>query len=189
MEWLYLFLLLIGLFYALIVGVTGGVFGGDHGVGMDVDHDISGHVDTAAGADHGTVHFSPFSPVILSMFVGSFGAAGLIAQRFVSPSLPVHLAIATGSGIFIAALTMIVFGKLFSVTQSSSHSRPGDLVNLEAEVLTPIPENGLGKIAYAIRGTRLTASARSESGKAIPANASVKVKKIAGDIFFVELVS
>jgi len=61
------------------------------------------------------------------------------------------------------------------------------LIGTEASVITPIPENGVGEIAYVVRGTRYTAPARVESGTAIASGQSVKIKRVVGTQFYVEI--
>jgi len=56
--------------------------------------------------------------------------------------------------------------------KSSSESRVASLVGQEASIVTPIPENGVGEIAYIQGGSRYTAPARTESGSPIPPESS-----------------
>ena len=56
----------------------------------------------------------------------------------------------------------------------------------EAEVITPIPADGLGEIAYVRRGSRFTASARGEGGVAIPNRSVVTIVRIVGNTYYVK---
>jgi hypothetical protein len=60
------------------------------------------------------------------------------------------------------------------------------LVGMEANVITPIPENGVGEIAYVVGGTRYTAPARTENGIAVATGRPVKIKRVIGTQFYVE---
>jgi hypothetical protein len=51
-----------------------------------------------------------------------------------------------------------------------------------------IPNNGLGEIAYTVRGTRLTNSAQSADGKELPARLTVKILKQVGNTYIVEKI-
>lgn len=187
MEWIYLILLLVGLFYALAIGILGGVLGSSDmgGHQIDISHDVSGHVDTGSGVDHGTIQFSPLSPAVMATFIGTFGATGLVCIKLFHLRTRYHLPISLASGFMVAGITWMLFQKLFSATQSSSHPDISEVINLEAEVLVPIPEKGLGQVAYTIRGTRSTSPARSEYAP-ISANRTVIIKKVVGDIVYVE---
>jgi len=57
---------------------------------------------------------------------------------------------------------------------------------MEAEVTVSIPNNGLGEIAYALRGARLTSSAQTADNKELPARTTVKIVKQVGNTYIVE---
>lgn len=80
---------------------------------------------------------------------------------------------AIGAGIFFGIV------KFMFNSQSNSVFSLDELIDTEAEVLTPIPVNGLGEIAYVINGARCTLSARSSEGGSIPRGATVVIREIA----------
>ena len=84
-----------------------------------------------------------------------------------------------------AAALMWVLGQLFRHTQGSSESQVGTLVGVQATVITPIPQHGVGEIAYTQSGSRYTAPARTESGGAVGNGATVKINRITGSQFYV----
>jgi membrane protein implicated in regulation of membrane protease activity len=184
----------LGLAYAIISAIFGGVLGGGHeggfdsGGDFDMQHDVAGHVDTGGGHDSGTVHFSPLSPVIVAMFITTFGAMGMICLKVFKISPYPSLAVSVGTGIVIAAITFFIFLMLFRATQGSSESRLGDMVGQEAEVITSIPLDGLGEVAYVAKGTRYTAPARSAHRIEIKSHSVVTVEKIVGNTFYVHPV-
>lgn len=175
--------LVVGLLFAIISAVAGHLFGGDHGG----DVGTGGHAE--AGFDHtGLPGISFFSPTVLASFVTAFGAFGLIftkipATRSVWTSAP----LATISGAGIAAVTFWFFNAMFQKTQSSSESQLATVVGMTASVVSPIPENGMGEIAYVQASTRYTAPARAEGNVAIAAGQPVKITRIVGTQFYVEL--
>jgi hypothetical protein len=59
------------------------------------------------------------------------------------------------------------------------------LVGVSATVITPIPQQGVGEIAYVHGGSRYTAPARSESGCAVTGGQTVKINRIVGTQFYV----
>ena len=48
--------------------------------------------------------------------------------------------------LLLAAVAFFTFSKLFQATEGSSEPRVSELVGLEAEVITPIPAQGLGRL-------------------------------------------
>ena len=128
---------------------------------------------------------TPLNPVVVAIFLVSFGGTGLAAMQLFDWNIA-SLAVAAPSGFVLAAITFTIFNKIFSVTQGSSEPAQQEIVGKDAEVITPIPENGLGEIAYTRRGSRFTAAARSESGAAVAKNAIVTVTRIVGHTHYVK---
>ncbi|MEW6356275.1 MAG: NfeD family protein [Planctomycetota bacterium] len=188
----YMIAFFLGLGYALVSGAINLLGGGDHDVGghgMDVGHGLDvGHDHEIGHGGHaadGAVDFSPISPVTISFFVAAFGGTGLILSRVCHLPGLLSLPISTVSGFIVAAGVFYLFFKIFRMTQGSSESRVADLVGLEAEVITAIPEEGVGQIAYVSKGSRYTATARAEDRKAHPANSAVVIRRIVGSMFCV----
>ena len=76
--------------------------------------------------------------------------------------------LAVVSGLLIAAAVFRLFNSIFHKTQSSSESHVLGLIGQTANVITPIPENGVGEIAYVDQGSRYSSPARAEYGKPVP---------------------
>jgi membrane protein implicated in regulation of membrane protease activity len=91
-------------------------------------------------------------------------------------------------GAVIASGVFWVFNTMFTKTQSSSESRVGSLAGQTASIITPIPENGVGEISYVQGGSRYTAPARSEKGRAVAAGQTVKITRVVGTQFYVEAI-
>lgn len=189
LGWAYLVCLLLGLFYGLLAGVFS-LVGGHH----DIHHDFEtpGHTPSEVaqmGHEPGTVdsgiHMTPFNPVVVAIFLVSFGGTGLATMQLFGWNLA-SLAVAAPSGFAMGGVTFAIFEKLFSITQGSSEPAQQEIIGKEAEVITPIPENGLGEIAYNRRGSRFTAAARSESGGAVAKQTVVTVTRIVGHTYFVK---
>jgi membrane-bound ClpP family serine protease len=75
---------------------------------------------------------------------------------------------------------------MFKTTQSSSESHVASLAGQTASIITPIPENGVGEIAYVQGGTRYTAPARAEGGRPIGNGQTVTISRVVGTQFFVK---
>ena len=179
---IYAICLVVGLLFTIISAFTSHLFGGDHS--MDVG--TGGHAE--AGFDHsGVPGISFFSPTVMCSFVTAFGAFGMIFSKISateSPWLSAPLSLAGGG--LVSGGVFWIFNTMFKKTQSSSESIVASLVGLTASIITPIPENGVGEIAYVQGGSRYTAPARTENGKPIAAGRSVKISRIAGTQFYVE---
>ena len=176
--------LVVGLVFTIISAIVGHFFGGDHGG----DVGTGGHAE-AGFDDTGLPGISFFSPTVLASFVTAFGAFGLIFTRIpATGSVWVSAPLATVSGGIIAGVTFWFFNAMFQKTQSSSESRLATVVGMTASVITPIPENGVGEIAYVQSSSRYTAPARAEGNVAVAAGQTVKITRVVGTQFYVEIV-
>src|SRR6266403_1046379 len=161
--------LALGLLFTIISAVAGHMFGGHDGGG---DVGTGGHAE--AGYDHsGVPGVSFFSPTVLSCFVTAFGACGLILSRVeATRSVWISAPISAVAGFVMAFLAFLLFNYMFKQTQSSSESHVASLLGQTASIITPIPQNGVGEIAYVQGGCRYTAPARTESGTPVAAGKS-----------------
>src|SRR5437588_2251109 len=157
---IYIACLALGLLFTIISAFAGHFFGGDHGGVVGT----GGHAE--AGYDHsGVPGISFFSPTVLSCFVTAFGACGLILTRVeATRNVWVSAPISAVAGVAMASLAFLLFNAMFKQTQSSSEVRVASLLGQTASIITPIPENGVGEIAYVQAGSRCTAPARTETG-------------------------
>jgi membrane protein implicated in regulation of membrane protease activity len=182
---IYAICLVAGLVFTLISACLGHLFGGHDG---DAGVGTGGHAE--AGFDHtGLPGISFFSPTVLSAFVTAFGALGVIFTKIpvTSPvwiSAPLSL---VGGGV-IALGVLWMFNAMFQKTQSSSESRVASLVGQTATIITPIPANAVGEIAYVQGGTRYTAPARAEGGHPVAAGQTVIITRVVGTQFYVQTV-
>jgi membrane-bound ClpP family serine protease len=180
--YIYLTCLVVGLVFTLLTAFFGHFFGGGH----------EGHVDGSgghaeAGADTSDMPgVSALSPTVITSFITAFGGFGIIFHEFPatrSPFISAPLSVVCAG--VTAGSVLWLLRQLFMRTQSSSESKVGSLVGMAAHIITPIPENGVGEIAYVQGGTRYTAPAREETGCAIPSGKPVKIVRIIGSQFYV----
>ena len=75
--------------------------------------------------------------------------------------------------------------KLVRASDSSSESRVATLIGRSATVISPIPANAVGEIAYVQAGTRYTAPAREETGSLVGTGSEVRITRIVGSQFYV----
>jgi membrane protein implicated in regulation of membrane protease activity len=179
---IYLVCLGVGLVFTLLTAVFGHLFGGDHDGHLTGS---GGHAE--AGIDGSDMPgISALSPTVMAAFVTAFGGLGVIFSQFEGTKSPfVSAPLALVGGGVIAAVLLSLLRQLFSHTQSSSESKLGSVAGMVATVITPIPEGGVGEIAYVQGGTRYTAPARTERGEAVAGGQLVKVTRIVGTQFYV----
>lgn len=192
----YFFMLLAGVVWAALVLIGGAVASVDlPDVDIDVpavdlpgDVDIPNidfHVDHDVSFDHGSVGVSPLSPITIASFAASFGSIGLISTQLLLIPDAISLVFATIGATCIAAGMFFFYSKVLIAGQGSSEVRLSDIGGKTAEVIIPIPKNGLGQVALVARGTRTTRSARSADGKAIPRGTLVTIQSVTGNTVIV----
>jgi len=148
----------------------------DHGGGVDAHHSGIDSADTP----------SPLNPLVISSAVTAFGAVGLIAKTGFAMGDLLSTVVSLGfSGIVGAAMFFGVVKFMYG-SQSNSVFSLSELVDTEAEVLTPIPKNGLGEITYVINGVRSSLSARSVTGEEIQRGSVVIIRELDGNAALVQ---
>ena len=188
----YLFLLMLGVFYALFLLVSGGL----HSIHIpSLDIDLSGahvpgtaHVDIGGAAGH-DVSIVSLSPISIAAFVTSFGGIGLIATLGMGWNSMASVVAAVVGSIVVAILSHFAFFYLFIAPQASSALKTSDIIGRAAQVTAPIPGNSVGEIAYVSMGERHTATARSSNGQNIARGATVIIEGITGTVMNVRLES
>jgi membrane protein implicated in regulation of membrane protease activity len=189
---IYFALLGIGVIYALIILITGGLHDVDV-PGLDIDigeMDLGGHhlpevpvhldLDHAPSFDHGDVGVPSLSPITIASFVTAFGSFGLLAVYLFNVSDRFSLLWAAGGGLVVAIIAHFAFGYFLIAPQGSSEVRARDIIGLTAEVITPIPADGVGQIAFVAQGRRVTASARSAGGVPVAKGTPVSIQSFTG---------
>jgi len=173
----------VGILFAVVSAFFGHLFGGHDAPHVDVG--TGGHAE-AGFQDTGMPGLSPFSPTTIASFITAFGACGLIFSRIEATRSPwVSAPLSAVGAVIIAAAVVTLFGFIFHKTQSSSESCVATLVGMTATVITPIPANGVGEIAYVQSGTRYSAPARDERGAPVTNGQTVKIVRIVGSQFYV----
>ena len=177
--------LVVGLLFTIFSAVAGHFFGGHDGA----DVGTGGHAE-AGFDDTGLPGISFFSPTVVASFVTAFGAFGTVFSKIpATHSIWISAPLAAAGGGAAAFVVFLLFNAMFKRTQSSSESKVASLAGQAASIVTPIPEGGVGEIAYVQGGTRYTAPARSENGAAIGAGKTVKITRVVGTQFYVEILN
>ena len=172
----------VGLLFTVGSAIFGHFFGGGH------DGHVSGSGGHAeAGLDsHGMPGMSAYNPLIIASFITAFGGLGIIFHNIPALSGPwVSTSLAIIGAMVIAWVLLVLLRVLFRDTQGSSEGITAEAIGMVAHVITPIPEHGVGEIAYVQAGSRYTAPAREEKGVAIANGQPVKITRIVGTQFYV----
>jgi len=188
---IYITLLGIGIIYAIFILIGAGLHDihiphlpgldfhiGGHDIGLG--HDI--HVETGASVDHPTVNVPTLSPITVASFVTAFGAFGLISTGLFDASTRGSLIWAMIGGGVVAVIAHFAFGYFLIGPQGSSEVRLEDLAGIEAEVITPIPADSVGEIAFVAQGGRVTYTAKSADNVPISRGTIVLIEKVIGGI-------
>ena len=190
LECFYFFLLMLGVFYALLVMIAGGL----HSIHLPIHVDL-GHlpihvpgIPEVHVADVGShdVSILSLSPISIAAFITSFGGIGIIATQGFGAQGLTSLIWAIAGSIVIAVVSHLAFFYAFVAPQASSALTAGEVLGVTAEVTAPIPGDSVGEIAYVAMGERHTATARSKDGRAIPRGALVTIDSFAGTVLIVK---
>lgn len=174
----------VGLLFTIVSAFMADVFGGHDVAG---GHEgAGGHAEAGFGADD-MPGFSALSPTTIASFVTAFGGIGMVLSRVEATKTPwISVPVSALGGFIIAGLVLMLFRAIFRRTQSSSEAHVAQLIGTAATIITPIPADGVGEIAYVAGGTRYTAPARSVSGSELANGRAVKIARIVGSQFYVE---
>ena len=69
--------------------------------------------------------------------------------------------------------------------EGSSQASVTEALGLEAEIIIPVPAQGVGRVAYNLRGRRFTAPARASDGSAIACHTTVVIQDVSTSTFLV----
>ncbi len=162
---------IIGLAYAVCVGLAGHLFGGGADAHMDVGTDLP---------------MSPLSPTVLSTFLTGFGGGGLLANSYLQMSTGKGVLVAVLTGTLLSGAAFATLTVLFRNTQAGSEFTLEEMVGRIVQIITPIPQNGTGEIVLVAKGTRVTGPARSMDGSAIGRNTPVEIVRVVGNVYYVK---
>ena len=172
----------VGLLFAIVSAFLGHLFGGHD---TDLQVGTGGHAE-AGFQDTGMPGLSPFSPTTITAFLTAFGGLGMVFSRIEATRNPwISTPLALLGALMIAVAVVWLFGTVFHKVESSSESRVATLIGMSATVITPIPANGVGEIAYVQAGSRYSAPARNERGAAVANGQTVKIVRVVGTQFYV----
>ncbi len=178
---IYFVMLMAGIIWTAIVLLGGAVSSVDI---PDMDIDVPSDVDI--GFDQGSVGVSALSPMTIASFVASFGGLGLIGTQLLLMLDTVSLVFAAVGASIIAGGMFLFYSRVLVAGQGSSTIRMSQVQGKKAEIIIPIPKDGLGQVAFVARGTRTTWSARSSDGEPIRGGTIVTIQAVTGNTVIVQ---
>jgi hypothetical protein len=192
----YLALAVLGCGYVALAMLLGHFdFGADHGAPgghhdpgatnsatYGVQHAGHGKVSAGDGAA-AAFHFPFFSPLALATLAGSTGAVGLITRHGLGVRDEWSAVLSVAGALAITYTVTYAGWRVARSSRGTSTLRDADFVGLSAEILTPIPTDGLGEIATIVSGERFTGPARSSDGRALARGTSATIVRRVGSTF------
>jgi hypothetical protein len=175
---IYLGLIGAGVFYGIIMVVTGGIH--DLGGAIHLPFDIGIHGAPALG--HPDTNVPSLSPITVASFVTAFGTFGIFATQGFGASQGISVLVAVVGGLIMAAIAHFAFGYFLIAPQGSSEVTEHDIIGATAEVTAPIPINGTGEVAFVAQGGRVSYPARSLDRVALPRGTTVTIVEMVGSI-------
>lgn len=191
----YLGLFFLGVGYAIVIVITGGLSSIDMpDVNVDVPQidlagdveipgasvDISGASGPVGGIDTPDVSVSPLSPITIATFITVFGGLGVLSTQFFNLDPRLSLVIATVGGLGVAGLMFLLYSQVLIGSQASTQVSHREIVGIEAEVTVPIGKDSPGQVSYATKAGRMRSMARSIDGRPIPRGRFVTIMRAAG---------
>jgi membrane protein implicated in regulation of membrane protease activity len=181
MDWsaIYLVCFVLGLSVVGLLALLGHFGGGAHdGGGHDLAHDMA---DGVQGA-----HLPLFSPSVLSIFVGMFGAGGLALLKAFGLTNPLfHVTGAFGISLTSGFSTAWLMVRVMRYAESNSIGSHAQLIGRTVEVLAAIKGAEFGEIAFESGGTRQTLVAKSDGGHSFAQGEAVQVARVVEGIAYV----
>lgn len=141
-------------------------------------------VDAGTDADTGA-DFISVSPFALAMFGASFGITGLLTRLWLEMTAIPSIAVSAVAGFVVGAAAQVFFIYVLSPSKSSHYSLQQDALHRQVEVITTIPANGLGEIAFDNVSGRVKLGARSSTGKQIKRGTVARIERITGRVAIV----
>jgi hypothetical protein len=190
LDCFYFFLLMLGVFYAILVTVAGGLHAVHLPIHVDFSHlpvHLPGIADVQVGdvASH-DVSILSLSPISIAAFITSFGGIGIIATQGFGADGGTSLVFAVVGSIVVALISHVAFFYIFIAPQASSAVQTRNVIGVTAEVTAPIPGDSVGEIAYVAMGERHTSTARSQDGRAIARGTLVTIEGLVGTVMIVK---
>ena len=174
---------LLNITYAVVLAISFlfallSLLGAEVGDMLDFDLDVE-----SDGID-----FINISPFALAMFGSVFGMVGLVTRMMMGMGAGGSLLWSTLLGLIVGIGAQAFFITILAPTRSSHIELEDDAIGRSADVVTTIPAEGKGTIAFQNRSGRVQLGARSSNGEPISTGEAVVIEKVAGRVAYVRPV-
>ncbi len=160
-------------------------FDADVDAGFDADAHLGFDADAETGAPvQDVTGVSWLSPLVVAGTLFGFGITGLGVDTVLGHGL-IALPIAGGTG-FVSGWSLRKGLSMLRRVEASSHTQRRSTIGTTGEVITSIPEGGVGQVVIISGGQRINAPARSRDGAPISRGARVFISRVDGPTFEVE---
>ncbi len=171
MEHIYHTLFVVGVSYAVIAAILGGV--------LDV-FDIDGDIDMEGDIPW----LNLFRPITVFSFITVLGGIGMLGTRG-----GFHPVLTASVAIIIAGLVAYLLQRFVVIplhkAQNTSAPTEDDLKGLQATVISTIYENGYGSIAYSYKGNRYNSPAKHLNNQHVAKGEKVVICDIRDKVYYV----
>lgn len=148
-----------------------------HGTTHTTGHTVGSHGTSHASAQGHNQSLSSFlNPTSIMLFLFGFGAFGYLFHNTIQAVAALTLTLAGISGVIIAALLLMLIGRLFGDSEGATVQDVSDRTGLLGKVSITIPESSVGEIIYVSPGgMRKSIPARSIDGRRLERDQEVVV--------------
>jgi membrane protein implicated in regulation of membrane protease activity len=129
--------------------------------------------------------FGFLKPSLIAIFLVVMGGLGLILTPRLEGLTLIVAAISFMAALFVAGMLNRFVIIPLQKAQNTSAFNMQDTIGMSATVISPIPQNGYGKIRYSVSGSVVTSPAKSEDGTAVPAGEAVSIIYVEKNTYFV----
>lgn len=174
MDHFYTVIFLVGVIYAVVTFLIGGLFGTLH---------LDGHIDTNGSGPTFTI--LPLKPITIVSFITVFGGVGIMGSHYkLNEVYTFVLALILGAIVSFILYKFIVI-PLYKA-QNTSAVFQKTLIGMKAIVISPILEDGFGVISYVVNGSKYNAPAQHINKKSVLQGEEVIIYEIKDTVFYVQ---
>lgn len=202
----YTVIFIVGILYTfvsiIINGISGAMHFGGHTGHTHIHIDNHGHVNAPGhlgtanhniDVGHETGIATTFlswlgvliNPLVTVSFLTVFGGLGLLGTNYLRWLPPATFLVSLFAGIIVAFVLYKFIAIPLYRSENSTDVSQEDLTYTKAEVISPIMENGFGKIKYTVNSIRYTAPAKHFKGNAVKQGEEVIIYKIENHVFYI----
>jgi membrane protein implicated in regulation of membrane protease activity len=125
-------------------------------------------------------------PIMLGLFATLFGGTGLFCRSNLQLDAFASLWFATGGAAAGTVVAVFALWQYFIAGAAASEVRGESPLGKIGHVAIPIPEDGVGSVAYMTEGKRISIPARARNGHALDRQAAIMIVDMLGHTAVVE---